>query len=341
MSYRMSVAVVSLGSISLGLLAASITVHAVGCGQSAEELFTPPGKCVASPSDTIPKCACSAATDCPAATECMGWRCESHECKADLTTALLPVDKQIAGDCKRVECSEGKRKLAIDDNDVPASQDACRSATCMDGEPQQTLKATGTSCVEGQVGVCNGQGGCVRCLENTNQGCGTNEVCHTLNGGEPQCVPEHCLNGTKDGDETDMNCGGSCKPCLLGDGCSKDSDCSNHTCAHGIGPDEKVCCQLPCTAICKVCSKGTGKCDDAPTGTIDSACAMGQVCAKGAACVFQAWHSCAKNGECMSGHCDNYTNGNLCSPGSQNTPCILASDCKIGPCDAALRTCQQ
>ena len=45
---------------------------------------------------------------------------------------------------------------------------------------------------------------------------------------DPDCF---CFNGNKDGDETDVDCGGSCEPCPLGATCSAASDCTSGNCA--------------------------------------------------------------------------------------------------------------
>ncbi len=45
----------------------------------------------------------------------------------------------------------------------------------------------------------------------------------------------HCANQVKDGNETDVNCGGSCPPCPSGKGCQNPTDCaSGLTCSNGI-----------------------------------------------------------------------------------------------------------
>ena len=40
----------------------------------------------------------------------------------------------------------------------------------------------------------------------------------------------HCLNGKKDLDETDVDCGGSCPPCSLEKDCMRDEDCESNAC---------------------------------------------------------------------------------------------------------------
>ncbi|MDD5086693.1 MAG: plastocyanin/azurin family copper-binding protein [Candidatus Nanoarchaeia archaeon] len=54
-----------------------------------------------------------------------------------------------------------------------------------------------------------------------------------------------CDDGIKNGDETDVDCGGSCDTCELGKSCEEDSDCGLGICEEGIceeetKPDEKV-----------------------------------------------------------------------------------------------------
>ena len=330
MAHRMYAAVVSLGSASLGLLAASITLHAVGCGISAEDLFNTQGKCVASLDDASPKCVCSTTADCPASTECMEWRCESNLCKANPKTGELALYKQVPGDCKRLTCAEGAIKDAIDDSDFPTSKHACMITTCADGNLHQEQHVAGTTCSEGQNVVCNAMGKCVRCLENTNNGCASGEVCLDPDGAGPQCMPGHCYNAIMDSDETGKNCGGSCKPCDLGGGCSGTADCSNKICA-----PSKVCCESICNGICRICAQGTGECEEAATGTEYADCNTNKVCAKNVGCVIKKDHLCNKNEECMSGNCIPYNMGlHICGPGAAGYPCITPSDCTSAHCES-------
>ena len=39
--------------------------------------------------------------------------------------------------------------------------------------------------------------------------------------------PDTCKNGKKDGGETDVDCGGSCTPCVAGKGCIVGADCAS------------------------------------------------------------------------------------------------------------------
>jgi hypothetical protein len=44
-----------------------------------------------------------------------------------------------------------------------------------------------------------------------------------------------CYDGVKNGDETDVDCGGSCAPCIAGKACNENADCVSGVCAAGPG----------------------------------------------------------------------------------------------------------
>jgi hypothetical protein len=97
-----------------------------------------------------------------------------------------------------------------------------------------------------------------------------------------------CLDGVQDGDETDVDCGGSCSvKCAAGQGCVSNSDCPrNHACSGGV------------------CSTGT--CSNAVHDNQETAVDCGGPnCAP---CANQ--HTCARNSDCQSGDC--YGANELC-----------------------------
>lgn len=59
--------------------------------------------------------------------------------------------------------------------------------------------------------------------------------------GDPP-LPASCTNSLQDGDETDVDCGGSCDACLIGDQCSADGDCVSGECVQST-------CSAPTTAL--------------------------------------------------------------------------------------------
>lgn len=53
-------------------------------------------------------------------------------------------------------------------------------------------------------------------------------------------VDPQCEDGVANGDETDIDCGGGCAPCSLGDSCAVQDDCST-----GICNDDGICALFP------------------------------------------------------------------------------------------------
>ncbi len=84
----------------------------------------------------------------------------------------------------------------------------CRYRTCDGGVCGTEDAAAGTDCTESGGQFCDGNGNCVECL--TESDCPTGEQCNQ-NG---ECVGGGCADDEKNGDETDVDCGGgTCPPC--------------------------------------------------------------------------------------------------------------------------------
>jgi len=173
----------------------------------------------------------------------------------------------------------------------------------------------------------------------TSKGCKQNELCYLSGAGVPACAPDHCFNATRDGDETDQDCGGKCKPCDLGSVCATNNDCSNQICAPSLAVGGSVCCDALCTGACKSCVPGPGKCDDVPTGTFILACfQQSKVCAKGVGCASIAGSACVGADDCISGNCNAV---HQCAPGHKHAPCVSANDCVSGTvCNGTTLMCQ-
>lgn len=92
-----------------------------------------------------------------------------------------------------------------------------------------------------------------------------------------------CSDGIRNGDETGIDCGGSCPPCAVGQACTKRADCASALCVDGVctactfGPDN--CGVNGATAcFCRDNDDATGmqcreitviplSCPDCPAGT--------------------------------------------------------------------------
>jgi len=115
-------------------------------------------------------------------------------------------------------------------------------------------------------------------------------------------APEHCSNGVLDVGETDLDCGGSCTPCLQGKTCLQDSDCTfgecdlfNNTCAVPVKKCPGAVAECSGVGICEYYTRsalGTtlvdpGECTGSnldcepecicPTGYAGSACEFTEV----------------------------------------------------------------
>lgn len=149
------------------------------------------------------------------------------------------------------------------------------------------------------------------------------------------CVSGNCLDNQKSGDETGIDCGGSCPACF-GESCSADTNCVTRYCFRGR------CAEPSCTDGAKNGDETAIDC-----GGSCSPCGAGMGCTAG--------HDC-QSGLCVSGRCntpaascsDNAKNGAetdvdcggtcggcaLAKTCAQDADCLSAF-CNFGRCDRA------
>jgi|GEM_PF-1200907 len=138
-----------------------------------------------------------------------------------------------------------------------------------------------------------------------------------------------CSDGSLNGQETDVDCGGNCLPCDTGDDCSVDSDCLSQVCSST--------CQAP------TCSDGIRNGDETE---VDCG---GSVCADCDCVVYMAFeeNTCNNLDEDCDGETDeNYDDGyactaSFCNAGTaqnipNNTLCDDANGCTQDICDPSL-----
>jgi PKD repeat protein len=152
-----------------------------------------------------------------------------------------------------------------------------------------------------------------------------------------ECLAAQCNNGRPDGDETGVDCGGSCRPCALAAECYRDRDCASGHCL------ERVCVEAEPDA------GGSGGSDSSgvggSSGTGGSAGAAGSAgtgndpnvpacvaaCPIGAACTTAI--ACA-TGFCTAGVCA--SEGDVAPPCETacavGTPCTVVQNCQSGVC---------
>jgi hypothetical protein len=106
--------------------------------------------------------------------------------------------------------------------------------------------------------------------------------------GATTAVPESCSDAQQNGDETDLDCGGSCPACEAGLGCLENGDCASMACLNDqclgdpacLAPEDCVvaaCYEASCEGFaCAEMVLGDGSpCDDGQVCTADEACEGG------------------------------------------------------------------
>ena len=221
----------------------------------------------------------------------------------------------------------------------PGSDSDCRQRSCDETSCGFVDATAGTDCDDGADSkdkVCDGAGICVEC--NLPSDCASN-VCD-----KHQCVPAGCSDKALNGDETDVDCGGSCAPC------DNDKICQSGTdCASGYCNEAKLCkpCEkdehCPDADFCDEQVKGAGECkpDLAVGGECDrkGQCTSGY-CVDGYCCDKACEELCeacsgVKTGKAY-GACEPIPNGN--DPDSE---CVLnAQQCSGDFCSGTAGACE-
>ncbi len=166
-----------------------------------------------------------------------------------------------------------------------------QAASCGDGQKNGAETDVDCGGCDLASGTCDGATRCAPCAQGATckaatdcvtQFCSVKGVC--------DAPPSTCGNGQKDGDETDVDCGGGCaagappSTCADGKACGVDGDCTGGSCKGGV------------------CSSSDACSDGAKSGDeTDVDC--GGSCAK--KCAYA--RACAKDGDCASGTCTSGT----------------------------------
>jgi Ca2+-binding EF-hand superfamily protein len=292
---------------------------------------------------------CSSCADgmkCTSGSDCISSNCAASTCvscsnqKRDGTE----TDTDCGGACTR-KCTNGK---------VCKSNGDCASGNCDSATSKCAQPSPSVTCADGKKGgfeTCTDGGGvecaslgklCATCLADPKRctcvkstDCASGQ-CHNVT---KKCFS--CTNTQRDGDETDIDCGGSaCAACADAKKCSVNRDCISGACTGNIcvscsnnrkdGRETDVDCGGVCAKRCRVnqactsnsdCTSGNcaaGKCDPPlPSVTCsDKKLAQMETCIDGggaqcralgklcATCKANAARcDCALNADCTSGLC--------------------------------------
>lgn len=148
-----------------------------------------------------------------------------------------------------------------------------------------------------------------------------------------ECLAAQCINGRTDGDETAIDCGGSCQPCSVSSiQCYRDADCRGARCV------ERTC--VPDEGAGGSAGAGAGG-GSAAGGEAGSSAGSGGTGSGGtggatgcvAACPTGA--ACTEAAACATGFC---TDGVCAIDGAPPAPCEVA--CPVGTACTVIQNCQ-
>jgi len=149
----------------------------------------------------------------------------------------------------------------------------------------------------------------------------------------PKCEYASCNDRTRNGNESDIDCGGPCGPCELDKACNAWSDCASGYC------DNSTCTTPTCFDHAK-----NGNESDLDCGGVCISCEVGQTCKYDDDCISK---QCSVIHTCVAATCsDGVFNGNetdvdcggaFCPQCSKTKKCLNDTDCTSNVC--GLNTC--
>jgi hypothetical protein len=232
--------------------------------------------------------------------------------------------------------------------DVACAGQSCGGTSCVNGEGDgcpspshvppcaaSQKECTGL-CVDPSVDNGCGDPSCSPCptVEHAQSSCHGDTCAFDCDAGYVQnggaCYPPSsaCTDGAKNGNETDVDCGGDCPRCGSEKSCAHGADCLTAACVNG------VCASASCDNGVQDSTETDIDCG----GTTCQPCGPGLRCRVGSDCTDGACSdsvcrdsSCAdrtRNGSETSVDCG----GGSCSPCGLNAMCSVDADCASGHC---------
>ena len=158
---------------------------------------------------------------CGAGTECITGNCVSgYCCNTACTSSCQACSNALTGG-QNGTCTNLPNGTACPGSDVCHNGNCV--TTCQDGVKDGTetdVDCGGAYCV-GLGFTCATGLKCIVGSDCTTGWCSIGQICQAT----------HCTDGIKDGDETDIDCGGrTCAPCTTGQRCLVNADCASNVC---------------------------------------------------------------------------------------------------------------
>ena len=291
---------------------------------------------------------CSAGSPCNTAADCESGMCdeEAKQCLDHSCADGIRNGEETGVDCGGAVCGRcglGKECLSHADCQSRLCSPflgVCLPASCrnnkMDGNE------TAVDCGGDTCGPCPDGAGCVRDADCQSKRCGEEDAV---------CLPEACFNGVRDGNESDVDCGGPgfCQRCPRDAGCAEDSDCASgfceaengrclpKTCGNGLRDAGLLESDVDCGEGCSPCEDGrrcdrnvdcaSKICDSEAAACVASSCVDGvqngnetDIDCGGRSCLTcELLQRCVRHEDCGSGSCvDGQCRPETCSDGEQN-----------------------
>lgn len=181
--------------------------------------------------------ACDVGNDCRRNVDCASNRCVAGACAPSPLTNLSTTcnDNIKNGNESDVDC--GGQCVPCDDSGSCRTGGDCLSAFCSAAricesadcnDDIQNGEEKGPDCGGNCPTGCPIDSACVFSAE-----CATGYCDPTTR----RCAQASCTDGTKNGQETGRDCGGSCPKCAEGESCEGDADCESSRCSFGFCTD--------------------------------------------------------------------------------------------------------
>lgn len=231
------------------------------------------------------------------------------------TVSTLSSSSSTSSSSSSASSSSGSDVVCLADTDCPGVLNECGKPRCFsDGLCGFDNEPIGAPCTENGGHACDGKGQCIDCTANSH--CASGKC-----GPDRKCIPPTCSDEIKNGDETDIDCGGSC-PAHCGPlaGCLIDADCVGDVCMMGT-----------CAPTCTDQTLNGNESDKDCGGPDCVPCSLGQLCAMATDCLSAL---------CEGGICvpvptctDGMTNGVETAMDCGGTDCMTCADglaCLVG-----------
>ncbi len=280
-------------------------------------------------------------------------------CLVDMGTRKCKMDTSIpAPDCSAVLICENNQKDGTE-SDIDCggavcpkctagktcnTESDCQSNYCLNGicatpscfDNTKNFGETDVDC----GGPCSGETFNKACAQGKD--CLVNEDCQSGYCLNLKCDMANCTNSTKDGSETDVDCGGpACPKCINLKVCKKNSDCVNNACVNNQclfpscsdmvadGDESDVDCGGACVMF-GVVDGGTvvtgGGCDDGKLCNSDADC-TNSYCGAASSLVINNPQTIVATLRCFPASCSGMCGGGSCPLCNTGDLCLVNSDC--------------